>query len=500
MSPETRYFLSIVPERTESNLISAAAAQPNRIRRAFRAAIGVMCWVYVAVLAGVWAVHWAEGDRWWVATMLVYGPKWVWAIPLALLLPLAVFARRRSVWTLLLAALMLAFPIMDLRLPWKRWTNVTPTGPSLRLLTFNTHEYVLDAAGLRLFIGEAQPQVVLLEELIPSFQKIIFADGPWHVVQDAQFCIGSRYPIRRNGLLYPLPHRINAYAARYEIDTPQGAIPLVIVHLASPHLAFAATLHQDPKGPLAVQTNSALRLAEAREVRRLAALSGPAVVMAGDFNLPTDSRTYQSEFTSFKNAFDDAGLGFGWTYDVKLTITRIDHILTGSGWQARRSWLGPVLGSPHRPLLADLEFIGGSLAEAPRFDTPPTSAPVAPLVARNAVTAPAVPTSSTAAAVAGTPAVASTTPSMAAVTPATVPSAPATRPVDPAIILALRDHHLAIGMTIDQARQALNEWEGPAEVPATLHSGWKLYRWKKGDERLGAAFDAEGLLRSFQRI
>ena len=49
--------------------------------------------------------------------------------------------------------------------------------------------------------------------------------------------------------------------------------------------------------------------------------------------------------------------------DRKTTV-RIDHVLAGKGWNCVRCWVGPNVGSPHRPVLADLVWTGTS-GEAP---------------------------------------------------------------------------------------------------------------------------------------
>jgi vancomycin resistance protein VanJ len=37
---------------------------------------------------------------------------------------------------------------------------------------------------------------------------------------------------------------------------------------------------------------------------------------------------------------------------------RIDHVLAGPGWHCDRCRVGPHVGSPHRPVLADLIWSG----------------------------------------------------------------------------------------------------------------------------------------------
>ena len=37
---------------------------------------------------------------------------------------------------------------------------------------------------------------------------------------------------------------------------------------------------------------------------------------------------------------------------------RIDHILTTSAWTCTRCWVAGSVGSPHQPLIADLQWNG----------------------------------------------------------------------------------------------------------------------------------------------
>ena len=82
---------------------------------------------------------------------------------------------------------------------------------------------------------------------------------------------------------------------------------------------------------------------------------GP-VLLAGDFNTPGESGIYREYWDDFCNAFSASGWGFGYSYYYGLRCqVRVDHILGGSGWQSRRCWIGPDVGSPHRLVLADLQ-------------------------------------------------------------------------------------------------------------------------------------------------
>src|SRR5262249_11050682 len=80
--------------------------------------------------------------------------------------------------------------------------------------------------------------------------------------------------------------------------------------------------------------------------------------LAGDFNTPPDSATYRRCWSSLSNAYSSAGVGWGYTYFTQHAAVRIDHILAGDGWRCRACWVGPDVGSPHRPVVADVEWVG----------------------------------------------------------------------------------------------------------------------------------------------
>lgn len=48
-----------------------------------------LVWVYTALLALIALLIQFTGDRWWSGTLLMFGPRWVWGVPL---FPLALIA------------------------------------------------------------------------------------------------------------------------------------------------------------------------------------------------------------------------------------------------------------------------------------------------------------------------------------------------------------------------------------------------------------------------
>jgi vancomycin resistance protein VanJ len=59
-------------------------ATPGR-RRLVGIVLAGLAWLYLALVLGLWLVLRTASDRWWPATLLLFGPRWVWLLPLAVL-------------------------------------------------------------------------------------------------------------------------------------------------------------------------------------------------------------------------------------------------------------------------------------------------------------------------------------------------------------------------------------------------------------------------------
>ena len=84
----------------------------------------------------------------------------------------------------------------------------------------------------------------------------------------------------------------------------------------------------------------------------------PDTIIGGDFNMPVDSRIFKAYWSGYTDGFSAAGRGFGHTkFETVGLVTygiRIDHVLTASDWQPAECWVGPDIGSDHRPLIVEL--------------------------------------------------------------------------------------------------------------------------------------------------
>ena len=316
-----------------------------------RLAVALLCGFYIASVIGIWLFIHVEGDRWWPATMLLFGPRWILLLPLSVLIPLATALRRRWLWSLLATVLLIAGPFMDLRITSRGLFPEDRQPLSVRVLTLNTHFTAVDALQLKQLIDQSKPDIVALQEWFPTNRQIIFPDASWHTIQLPEALLASPYPIRSVGSPMGESDVTAGVTYHYIVEIPWRFVSFYNVHLSSPHNAFRNVLHRSPYGVPRLTFNSIQRL---REASSLQEASDGDTILAGDFNLPRDSTIFRSELSGFSDAFTDAGLGYGLTYYSQWTTIRIDHILMGKNWYCTRCWLGPDIGSPHRPLVADL--------------------------------------------------------------------------------------------------------------------------------------------------
>jgi endonuclease/exonuclease/phosphatase (EEP) superfamily protein YafD len=320
----------------------------------------IVCWICVlyllAALAG-WVLL-KFGDDWWPATFLLFAPRWLLAVPLAALAPLAAWRHPRSLLVLIAAGVVVLGPVMGLVIPWERlWTSV-PEGTRLRVLSCNMHYARYDAAPLDELIGTFKPDIVVLQEWHRDNHAESLKAPDWHMNRTAALFIASRFPIKRTQVLGRYSMDPEGAVASHELAWPATASagPLTVfnLHLASPRHGLAKVADDQPGGADSIIANSELRQRQSRFIAEQARRVNGPLLLAGDFNTPTESVLFRTVWQEQTDAFSTAGLGWGYTFVTRTLATRIDHILLGKGWHCMSCRVGPSVGSPHRPVLAEL--------------------------------------------------------------------------------------------------------------------------------------------------
>jgi vancomycin resistance protein VanJ len=337
---------------------STTNKKPPAGPRILRRIVGGLVVAYAIGIVLLWLWMYLRGDRTWLATLFLFGPRWVCALPL---LPLAVVAaiwHRRMLGVLALTAVLIVGPILGFVLNFAGGDGMV----ALRVLTCNANQSQLRADRLSELIERESPDIVALQEVTGRLPRIAWPRG-WFVLHKDEFVVGSRYPVyEREGMPSPdVPGKL--VVIRYTIQLPHDEVQLFNLHLFSPREGLQAVLEGDNilDGSNSPDVQAMLRARENESLlasQWIARFSGPKIVV-GDFNTPIESNIFRKYWSSYDNAFSTAGLGFGFTKITELRGwkygTRIDHVLSTPPWRFVRAWVGPDVGSDHLPLVAELD-------------------------------------------------------------------------------------------------------------------------------------------------
>lgn len=334
------------------------AASPGGSRWMSRAIVA-SCLTYAGAIVATWAVvRWSAAESWPVHLFL-YGPRWTLALPMLPLIPLA--AWRRSRWsTASLGAAAAGFlALWGFVLPWRGWSDGDTSGrTTLRVLTCNVQGDDLRVEALAGLIRQARPDLVLLQECRLADPGMVLGREGWDVRVEGEFCLASRLPIVGFSVLRNRDKMDREFAARADVAWSGRTIPVVSVHLMTPRKGLEAIIRSPSGGIGAFRDVASVQRLESGLLRRWVADASVSILMAGDFNLTAEHPLYRRDWSGYANAFSGASWGLGETMFTRRIGLRIDHVMGGSDWRAVHCWVGPDVGSAHRPVLADLSWVG----------------------------------------------------------------------------------------------------------------------------------------------
>ena len=322
---------------------------------------------YAAAILLLTAVLWGLGDAWWPATLLLYIGRWVFLLPLIVLLPTTLVFRRRLAVPLAVAALVCVGPLMGGRVGLQRLLP-HPAGTRVRVMTFNADGGDPAAMLLPGYLEVWRPDFVALQECGQRLQAVIDKLPGWYHHHVRQQCFLSRYPLvdsmvmDRHVLEQLKQSSVDiggaGDVARYTVRMPQGLVSFTNLHLETPRKGLEGAL-RGTFNAAKLDDNTELRRIESDlAVKWVRAGKGPAIV-AGDFNMPVESRIFQEYWGDFTDAFSYAGFGFGMTKLNGWIRVRIDHVLVGDGWYPERVEVGDGMASDHLPVIVDLTLTPG---------------------------------------------------------------------------------------------------------------------------------------------
>jgi vancomycin resistance protein VanJ len=343
---------------------SLAAARPgDAVIPALRVAVAGASAAYVAMLAlyfaaaagGLAISGWLGAIR--ELTLYLFLP-----LPVLLLATLLLRARRTLLLLLLPTAAFLALYGGQF-LPR---AAAVAKGPTLRVLSFNV------AAGRG--YGQAEPVVELIRSLSPDLVALQEVRG------DALETIGATllesYPYQgrsTDGVILSRVPLLDTYALQPETGAHEGLVAEAIVGdrvvtlvNAHPYLPTQYSLWRHVGLQLARNYSTTARNAAVRDLLDfLQTIDGPRVLV-GDFNMEASSFAHELLTAELRDAYQEAGWGFGHTVPANLEPTapwlslplfRVDYVFHSPELAALRAWVGPYTNSNHLPVVADLQVV-----------------------------------------------------------------------------------------------------------------------------------------------
>jgi endonuclease/exonuclease/phosphatase (EEP) superfamily protein YafD len=320
---------------------------------------GVSCLVYWGLLAFFTDLH-------WFPTALAYSPRHgVYVLPLFTLVASSIARARRHVAVSTAALVFSALFVTGYELPGA--CGEATKGRSVVVLTQNLAERDPTTALDRLVTAH-HPDVILLQECkLPNvppesqdlLEGVLVGQPDYHLVLDWNACILSRFPIVKK--LHRDRREVwkdggSGVISLYELETPMGNVWVQNVHLETIREGLNGFRKYKTGG---VQTTREAMAQRARESKLALEWSeqatGPLIV-AGDFNAVPESAYLRRDFGAFTDAFEECGLGLGFTKDTKVGPlrygARIDHVLASQPWRVAAVDLAVDVGSDHRGVLA----------------------------------------------------------------------------------------------------------------------------------------------------
>ena len=153
---------------------------------------GHISYLYLLFVSGIWLLIAVAGDHWWPATLLLFGPRWIWSLPLVVFIPFAAWKDRRMILPLVAALLIIIGPLMGFTFSVSKDTAPSSVKP-LCIMTCNLQNGKFNHNDMDAFIRDTQPEIVALQEL-PS-NAIIKSLAGWQHLLQGDLHIFSRYPV-----------------------------------------------------------------------------------------------------------------------------------------------------------------------------------------------------------------------------------------------------------------------------------------------------------------
>jgi endonuclease/exonuclease/phosphatase (EEP) superfamily protein YafD len=287
-----------------------------------------------------------------------------------LVLALASLGLYRHLWTQVVAAFLLLFPMMGLVI--SRPVPPRPDAPVIHLLSYNVDSGAFGYAGVVDEISKTSPDVVLLQEVggpvddLVQRLKALYSN----VVVTGQLVLATRYEVVSEANPEKVLYNGRARSPRftqYVIKTPIGPIAFYNVHPISPRAGlyllrgtglrrrFLSGHWLAPFDPSVLIAETGLRRTQVEDFVQAASHETLPVVISGDTNLPGLSDILRQNLSGYQDGFASVGEGFGYTFPTGHPWMRIDRVFASAALKFVSFHVGRSNASDHHCITADLQ-------------------------------------------------------------------------------------------------------------------------------------------------
>jgi len=167
----------------------SSAINPRRSNRWMR----LFSFAYVFIVISALLLMYAGGDRWWSATVFLFGPRWLLLLPLLLLIPLAVVLNKWSLIPLSITALIIVGPFMRFNFPLHNanGSNCSET-PKLRVLSCNIDSARIGTSHLLSLVTDMSVDIVALQECPTDI--VLSLPAGWQLLRERGLAVS--FPVK----------------------------------------------------------------------------------------------------------------------------------------------------------------------------------------------------------------------------------------------------------------------------------------------------------------
>ena len=182
-------------------------------------------------------------------------------------------------------------------------------------------------------------------------------DKKWHLKCVSQFCFASLYKITfKKSLDRRFLIGYGSFISHFQVTINNKVINIFNVHFDTIRRGIEELIDSRFKrGYKELKQSYFNRVTEAQIASNFINSYDNSIIL-GDFNTVNKSPIYNHFWSSFQNAFDSQGSGFGYTKQTRWHGVRIDHILISKDFSILNYQTGPFIKGDHRPILAEIYF------------------------------------------------------------------------------------------------------------------------------------------------